>query len=268
VPRIAGDNPGYTFALLDQSGEERSSEYRFELPSVTTILTEVLSIPAGAMAWWGFRIAVRGVVELATALGAEHLPLDEAELEHELRAAGFDPGRSLSDAADRGRAAHQVLEYLALGARDQAEIAAAEEEARDGTRYGRAVIAWWDERVTWDGWHAEHPVWSLRHGYAGTADLIAWTDDGVLEVVDLKTHKPASGFTLPGRGPAYFKDLLQIRAYRLAWEEMTGATTTGQRVVVARENGAWLEDTREVSAETWLGVLHLYGLMQAFGGGS
>jgi hypothetical protein len=271
--RIAGDAPGYTFRLCRVKGDGAivtATRYGFEMPSVSTFIGEVMGKPAGAMSWWGFRIGLKGVAELlerdVTAL--IDAGNDPEALEAVLKEAGINPNMKLEEAGDRGDAAHTVLEKLAAGDHAAASSLAAQETLEQGTEYGQAVIEFWNDEIQPEidagaitQVLSEVPVWSIKHWYAGTFDLaLLWSSEGDLsenvkdgwEILDLKTHKPASGFTKPGFGPAYVSDVTQIRAYRMAFEELGAAETIGQRVIVARDKAyrgvRYLQDAREVSA--------------------
>lgn len=282
--RIAGDDPGYTFRLCRSMELEDDSpaailaggkkarvwtptDHGFDMVSVSTFLGDVMGKPASAMSWWGFRIGLTAIAEalvddVAGVVAAEN---DPEALEAFLKARGINPNMRLEEAGDRGSEAHTVLELLVAGDRGAAELKANFEEAEFGTRYGWAVIEWWDAQIApflESGQIlqvlSEVPVWYLGHGWelrwAGTFDLaIEWylsQPEQGWEICDLKTHKPASGFTKEGRGPAYISDVAQIRAYRMGFEWMGLGRTIGQRTIVARDRAykkvSWLEDYREV----------------------
>lgn len=158
--------------------------------------------------------------------------------------------------------------------RDWAEALAEDELRSEGTSYGYSAIHWWDTEIVP---HiesgeildivSERPVWSLEDRFAGTLDLaILWGTAQLKaggsigghsemvpvgwEIIDAKTHKPASGFSREGSGPGYDSDAVQIRSYRKAWEELGLGETIGQRIVVLRDRKYrgkdYLEDPREV----------------------
>jgi hypothetical protein len=270
------------------------TEHGFTFPSMSTVLKEVLGKPASAMAWWGFRIGMNG---LAAALAEGEAPagLDAEDLEALLKERGVNPNMATDEASDRGNLAHGILELLADGeAKNWEAITTAieTEEAEQGTSYGRAVVDWWGEKIQpyIDSGEivevrSEVPVWyapTWRRRTAGSLDLaIHWVqldDEGQVwndlgwEIVDLKTHKPARGFTKPKQGPAYISDVAQIRGYRMGWEFMGYGPTYRQRVVIAREKSvrgkSWLEDWRTVSEDFVLLVRELYEHMQEFNEGS
>jgi hypothetical protein len=294
MARIAGDSPHYEFRLcrITKSGIAKPTSYGFGLVSVSTFIGEVMGKPAGAMSWWGYRIGLDGVVE-ALIDGESIDDLDREALEELLKQRGVSPNMRRDEAGKRGNNAHQILEWLAQGYnaeeppqsvqtwnsnndevafRTIAEAYAEDEERTEGTRYGFAVIDWWDTQIQpfidnglIGAVRAEVPVWSLLLGYAGQFDLaVLWVPpefdhppglyaeqyaDG-WEIVDLKTHKPAEGFTKPGKGAGYVSEAAQILAYRMAWEEMGLGKTIGQRTLVARDKtyrgACWVEDFREV----------------------
>lgn len=255
-PRIAGDNPGYEFRMMrvGPGGALTSTPWGFTLDSVTTILSATIPKPFSAGAWYGYRMGLEGV---SKEFKGKPIPADAKVLEERLSAAGRNPNQILDVSRDRGQSAHDVLELLANGAVEDAVALADKEKHDNKTAYGMAVLKWWDEKGKLTKWRAEQPVFSLKHGYAGTADLI-----GSSEVVDLKTHKPQVGFTQAGKGPAYLSDLLQLRAYRCAWEEMGNPAPKRNRIVIARSNGNYLEDEREVPESLWLQCLAMYNALK------
>jgi hypothetical protein len=274
--RIAGNSSGYAFRLVRETDEGTVlTDHGFELVSVTTFLKEVLATPPAAMGYWGFRVALKAIVqELALDPGVV-INADTPELlEAALKEKGISPNLSRDAAGQRGHAAHTVLECMATYQRISALMYAEEEEKEFGTHYGDAAIAFWDEQVqpNIDSGQilqvlSEVPVWSLKHGYCGTLDLaIQWaaeseylaSEGGGWEILDAKTHKPAKGFTLEGRGCGYDSDAAQCRAYRIAFEEMGLGKTIGQRTVVLRENGKYLTDDREVSEGMVISLRRLY----------
>ena len=295
--RIAGDSHQYSFRLCRIiGGLAVATPYGFDYPSVTTIIGDVIGKPAGAMSWWGFRIALQGISNALkhhdpTEILATH---DAEELEAYLKQLGVNPNMSLEEAGGRGNSAHFVLEMLAgtFGEenrediyiperptfREVAEAYAMDEALWRGTDYGNAVISWWDTEIQPHvdsgaivNVLSEVPVWSHVYEFCGSFDLaIEWALEagslGLLgwEVIDLKTHRPARGFTKPGHGPAYISDVLQIRTYRQGFEECGLGQTIGQRAVIAREDGKYLEDSREVPFDLFVAVRRAYEMKQAF----
>lgn len=280
MSRIAGDSDTYSFRLCRmKEGIPFPTNDGFELTSVSTFIGDTLAKPPSAMAWWGYRIGLKGVTDGLVEDPDSILAAETPELlEAALKQRGVNPNMKLEAAGGRGTRAHEVLEKLAAGERAMAELAADAEDVEFGTGYGHASIAFWDEAVEpflESGEilevRSEVPVWSLRHWYCGTFDLaLKWkaatVGDAVLpegwEILDAKTHKPASGFTK--RGAGYISDATQIRAYRMAFEEMGLGNTIGQRTIVLRENGKWLEDKREVSEDFVIFLRRLYDERKEF----
>jgi hypothetical protein len=278
--RIAGNSLGYRFALIRETTVgDVITEHGFELPSVTTFIGEMLAKPPSAMAWWGYRVGLKAIAESPDVIVDANT---QEELEAALKERGVSPNMSRDAAGARGSAAHEVLEFLAAGVRGNALDASAEEMGTQGTQYGYAAIAFWDEAVQPfinSGEilqvRSEVPVWSLKNRYCGTLDLaIEWAEvehvpgNGGWEILDAKTHKPAKGFTLDGKGAGFISDAVQCRAYRMAWEEMGLGRTFGQRTIVLRETGKWLEDRREVSEEFVTFLRRLYDQRVSFEEGS
>jgi hypothetical protein len=285
VTRIAGDSDSYEFRLCRMVGGvvAQPTKYGFKLRSSTTIIKNNLAIPAGALTYWGMRVGLQGMAEALDVDAGVIADMVEAgtvtaeSLEELLKTRGVTPNMARDSAGDRGSKAHLVLECLAEGWNDPdgadsifrtwAEALAMDEEFEANTRYGWAAIEWWDAQIQPFinsgeilDIASERPVWSLTDGYAGTLDLaLLWKaspdvlGSGGWEILDAKTHKPASGFTKPGQGPGYDSDAAQIRSYRKAWEEMGLGKTIGQRTVVLRDRAykgqSWLEDHRSVPYE-------------------
>lgn len=287
-PRIAGDDRSYTFRMVRMAeGLARPTKIGFELISVSTFLGDVLAKPPSAMAWWGFRVGLEAIRD-ASAEDPELLKaiaeMDQEDLELFLKDRGANPNMKRDAAGERGTAAHAVLELLVGDERQKAEAEAARETEEAGTEYGRAVIEWWSEQIVphLDSGAvvqvlSEVPVFSLEHRYAGTLDLaIEWSSEGDMhdnvtdgwEIADLKTHKPASGHTKEGKGPAFIHDVAQNRAYRIAWEEMGNGPTIGNRVIVARDRAyrgqRYLEDFREVDSDFVIHLRQAYDYVAAF----
>lgn len=284
MPRVAENEPHYTFRLMrvetieDELGfpirTETPTDVTWEPRSATTIIGNVLEPPFGAGAWWGYRIGLEGVVaewladEVDNFRHMTEILRDPEALEDYLKSREFDPNHSVGDAQDRGNEAHDFLEAMMNGVPWVGPFTPHIES-----------IQRWLEKVLFPQIANGHPkygayishdtegkVFHTRENYAGSFDL-ALTWEAGTEITDLKTHKPANGFTKPGQGPAYLKDRVQCLFYRKAWEHMGKGPTCGQRVMVARDNRARdvLEDTREVPDELWLKILELDRILEEVG---
>jgi hypothetical protein len=312
VGRIAGDSPGYSYRLCRMIGPvAKPTSHGFTLPSSTEVIGEVLAKPPSAMAWWGYRIGLKALSQALLEDGDEVLQHADTpeDLEEYLKGRGVSPNMSLDSAGDRGNRAHLVVECLAenwapMGTRDDgnsvtlrdwAEAFAMDEEFTEGTRYGWAGIEWWDAQIqpyidsgAITNVLSEVPVESLEDLFSGTFDLaVEWSiwngfpmETPVWEVIDAKTHKPANGFSKPGKGPGYISDAVQMKSYRKAVEEMAarpeifrspfppGAKTVGQRAVILRDRAykgrSWLEDYRDVPYELFRMLRRAYDIRKEF----
>ncbi len=93
------------------------------------------------------------------------------------------PEHVLETARERGRRVHQALHFLAEGDLDPSTV---DELDRGYMESALLYIAHRVRRVH----AAELRVWSTRYGCAGTLDLLADHDDGVLSIDDFKTGQP------------------------------------------------------------------------------
>ena len=93
-------------------------------------------------------------------------------------------GKRLIEARDRGQRVHNALHYLLEDDLDDATI---DEETRGYLESGRKYL----EQHVLKVYRAEFRVWSLRHGYAGTGDLLAVHRDDKLMLADFKSGDPA-----------------------------------------------------------------------------
>jgi hypothetical protein len=184
-------------------GEERY--YRIgglTLPSVSTVLS-VIAKPN--LVAWARRTALETVRELLE----EGLSIEVA-----LALAEVEPERQRDAAAQRGGLAHEAIACALTGKPYPPEwepwVKAARSFLAD---YGLRLVA------------AEQVLVSKRYGFAGTCDLITCGADGVLTLVDWKT------------GGIWPEAALQLGAYAIALEEMTGRPVGEAYVVGLREKG-------------------------------
>jgi hypothetical protein len=142
--------------------------------------------------------------------------------------------------ADEGSVAHNYLESL---------VATVPDYESPLTNFEAAIEKWYlDHRPQFQD--SELVVFSLKHGFIGTTDLVLWTPTG-LRIVDLKTRKAGT------RG-AYESDLIQCSAYKLAYEEMYGVPVHDTAVLLALDNGKYVYDERTVDPGIFLGLLDVY----------
>ena len=227
MARAAGNANHYTFILKGRPN------VTIELPSVTTIIKGVMGGNFSGPAYWGFR------------LGVEYGGGDYEEAKR----SEFAPNAQRDKAGARGTKVHEYLEMLASGEHRDPE---------DG--YEQAVEKWWGEQTSAGRSvvGCEVPLYSLKHGYAGTVDLIL-ADDVGLTFVDLKTHKP----------PARFEDHLQVAAYNLAYQEMhpdvVGPLPEDHLVLMAKEDGTYEESWQWINPHTFPKVIEVWREVKAYG---
>jgi hypothetical protein len=136
-----------------------------------------------------------------------------------------------------------------------------------------AAAKWWlDNQDKHNFILSEKTVISLKYGYAGTLDFareVEWTlprlDPSIpaLEVIDYKSHKPAYGMRkdgsyADGKGPAYFEDMIQQRAYGQALFEMGLGEPVLYRTVLVPDSGQYYEDTRTRRFELFLSAKEIH----------
>lgn len=148
-------------------------------PSVTTILGE--TIPKPGLLYWAAKV-----------VGEYALEHPEASLE-ECRA---QMNITKNAAADKGKTVHSWCEAYGNG-----HLLDPETLPEELKPYGRAFVAFMNEHRP-KILHTECVIFNKTHGYAGTADLLAYTQDGKLAIFDYKTGKDT-----------YFESHLQQEAY-------------------------------------------------------
>lgn len=138
-----------------------------------------------------------------------------ADLSKEMKAAH----RNLTKkAADSGTIAHQWIERFIKGV----DEAPPEDEAAQ--KAVGAFMKWWESHHV-NVLASETIVFSRKHWYAGTMDLLAEID-GVLTLADFKTSSNI-----------YADMAIQLGAYRLAWEEMGNPVPQEKLIINIQKNG-------------------------------
>lgn len=229
---------------ISPDGEVEWEQARdMEFPRVSTI-TKIIDKSDMLISW-----AYNGGLEGAQALAAAEVDiasLDIAELKTAMKAAGFSPFVRRARAADRGTAAHNVLEMMATG-KDRGEItkhvqAISSEEIRG---YCWAAINFWDDQAP-ETILVEEPVVSLRHSFAGTFDLYAKRDHIGCVLTDAKTSKDV-----------YPEMALQLGGYAIGLEETYGEVPDACSILLLRADGTWKEIFIEPDREGFLDALRL-----------
>lgn len=175
------------------------------LPSVTTIL-QVISKP-GLYAWQ----AAQGTRKAKIIMAKLHqmAPLLHDSMIAELGDEFFKDGKEqAAEAADYGTRAHAIIELVLKG--DADEAARRMKEAPTQTQQAVGSFLKWRDREKFEPIKTESVLYSKKFGYAGTADVIGKTRNGIT-LGDWKTSKAI-----------YPEYSLQTVAYKYAAEEMTG----------------------------------------------
>lgn len=227
MSRKAGNDPNYQWVLMDKSQDPPVPVLGLrdiELPSVTSIIKSTLAAPQ--LVSWAYRATVEGVELLG-----EHFPLTQALKDHDLDGLlelnRLRPEDIRDERAEEGNAAHRYLELSAAPDGEEHYFLA--------SPYITAVKKWWEKNEpTVDS--AEQVVVSLKYGYAGTLDL-SWYPKLVpgLWITDLKTRKREAR-------SGYSSDHIQLDGLRTAFEEQTGIPVAGTSVLIARDDGTYIED--------------------------
>lgn len=255
MTRAAGDSPSYRFVLQNKATGEFEESQVIELPSVTSIIHRNLAAPA--LVPWAYRQTVESVEILLEAWSkSEEDPSSvfdptfyEDDLDALLTEARLRPEDIRDEAAERGQAAHAWLERHAAGMEDHPTM-----RHIGPNLYEVGVTDWWNEKKPLV-YASEKLLISLRYQYAGTVDLI-WVDKrGKVVLTDLKTRD--NTWTT-----AYESDLIQVAAYKQAWEEMTGKVIDRTSVLIVKPDGSWIEDSRSLPFESFLALLELDNLLK------
>lgn len=246
--RAAGSGTHYDFALL-RNGEP-DLRTKISLPSVTTILQ---SLNKPVLVNWAAKVTREGV---ATLLASGELPEDaDGDTIHKLlKERGLRHMDQRDSAATRGTNTHSLLENLCHGL---------PVDPGDDP-FAQGLCKWWETRkpLVVD---TERPVYSLTHGYAGTADLVLNESGdpfgaGPLTLADLKTRKR--------RQPAWETDYMQTAAYALAYSETTRLDVGRTMVLVVRDDGSYEEfyGNPERDIEPFLALKRVWDWQQAQNG--
>lgn len=213
IGRAAGDSSHYELAVLDGAGNPVGRSIL--LPSVTTILEALPKY----LQWWGYKLGVEATLAKVGELPpGEAFPTPEKLYKELLDEKKHTPGTVLTDAGGRGSTVHSYAESVMKGS----PTYKAPDPSLEG--YFKAVDAF---KAAFDkqGWvvrEVEIPVFSLKHQYAGTLDVIAY--NALLDmyaVFDFKTSKAI-----------YESNFLQMEAYDYAAREMGYFRGDSQRKVV------------------------------------
>lgn len=198
-------------------------------PSVTTILAVVAKPNLAA---WARRTTLAAVREMLE----DGLDIDQA-----LTLAAEEPERARDAAASRGTAIHEAIAAALAGG----------PYPPGAEPYVRAALGFLRESGLSLVAH-EAVILSRRYGFAGTCDVATAASDGGLVLVDWKT------------GGIWPEAALQLGAYSLALEEMTGRPVTEAFVVGLRHDGYEARAVNLSAArDGFLGALALWRSLRA-----
>lgn len=249
--RAAGDSSHYEIAVIDGAGNPKGvSQY---LPSVTTILEALPKY----LQWWGYRLGVEATLKKVAEMPPGQALPDSAAMYERLKAdKEHTPSTVLSTAAGRGSTVHDWIE-----ARVQQHATGSTgplppmDVAHSG--YMKAVNSWLPTSDISTVLFTELPVFSLRHGYAGTLDALTYDLKRDCYVVnDWKTNE---------KGGVYESHQLQVAAYAAAVREMSlnlKELPIRARVVAFSANGKFTEVWSECELDDFLKVKEVWEWLQ------
>jgi CRISPR/Cas system-associated exonuclease Cas4 (RecB family) len=140
-------------------------------------------------------------------------PLDKFSLEKIFADAEGATLKIMKEAGQVGTVVHSLVEDYLKGEKipDQVD--------KRVVNCWNLFLAWWEQQE-YDPIHIEKKLYSKKHNYAGTLDLIVKDKEKNLVLIDIKTSNQIS-----------FDYLLQLNAYRFAYEEETGEKISKALVV-------------------------------------
>lgn len=204
-----------------------------KVPSVTEIIDQVLA--KNGLPDWYYKQAVFGFQKMLDKFGDTLRGADIRTLHSLMKTEGWSPYAVRDTAAAEGTRIHKAVEALAKGRRP--------------TTYP-ALTTWWKEQ----GFRAknilgaESLVYSGKHGYAGTIDLVYTLEETVL--ADVKT------------GNLRDSHEIQLELYRWAWEEMGNPPINRLQLIQVPRDGSEVKvKDVEISEELTQGAA---GLLQAW----
>ncbi len=265
--RVAGDKPYYTFVLRNENTGRYVKDVTIQLPSVTTIISKTLAKPA--LMPWTYRTTrdyiagtFQTLLQSKVWVGTDLLELletfsDADMLEEYLKENRLRPEDTTKDASTRGNEGHATLEELGRLSlyEDEVALKAASKILADAraSDVDKGIAGWWLDRQP-HVVESESVLYSLKHGFVGSVDLI-WRDlQDRLVVTDLKTRGVDKGI--------YESDHIQCGAYAIAFEEMRNEPVAFTTVLVVREDGSWIEEASPLPEDTFLHVLSLYNALK------
>lgn len=260
-PRMAANNPAYTFLLRNDLTGKVVEDVRIELPSSTTIIKQTLAAPE--LVGWAYRQtrdSISGLVATTLESPAEIVDVlsDADMLEEVLKENRMRPSDVRDERAEEGRDRHDLFEKLGKAALldDETDVRIATKMAESKDGWERAIADWWLTTAP-NVVAPEHTVPCPRHGFCGTLDLI-WQDIvrlTPLTITDLKTRK--------ADGEVYTSDLYQGDSYKTAWNLLHPSDPVSRTtVLVARKDGTWIEEESRLPGGSFLKLLEVWQINQ------
>lgn len=213
-----------------------------EYPSCTTILG--ILDKSGPLMGWATKTMAEYLMTLADSKGHIVITKDEA-MDVFKKAKGWYKELS-QKAKDFGSALHNLIEvYLKKQPVDGLL------EELPSLKKPFADFKKWEKENNLKVLENEHIIWSEKYRYAGTLDLVATLNGGKkLYIVDLKSSKAI-----------YPEYLMQIAAYRAAYEERSGKKIDGVGILrlpkVENDTIEWREYTLAEADKAFKAFLHL-----------
>lgn len=242
----AGDKNYYTFVLRDTTSGGYIQDVEIKLPRVSHIVGSVLA--KQMLVPWASRQTLDAVIGVVGLVESGDIPVDEfidmftdtdmvAEF---MKTNKLRPEDVRNEAADRGKKVHKTLENLgkiALGDGPEAaeNYAFNVQNTEKATGWDLGIIDWWLYRKP-TVVAPERTLYSLRHGYAGTVDLVYTCKSGKTILTDLKSRRHG--------GSVYDSDHIQTGGYWEAYNEMDWEPKIDKAtVLLVTEDGKWKEET-------------------------
>jgi hypothetical protein len=220
------------------------------LPSVTEIIGATLAKPQ--LLEWYYSTTVDSIETLLDTF--KDIPEDG--LEAWLEVNKLRPHDIRDEAAERGTKAHEYLAYLASFEPVEEAVYQRPSPGFNGV-FQEAIFHWWQSRQP-KVLASETVLYSLKHGFAGTCDLVVELDRAPtvgteVALIDLKTRK-ANAFP-----KAYTSDMLQLSAYKLAWDEMhPDRKIDSTYALLALDDGSWRMVDTTLPDSVFLSLLDVY----------
>lgn len=213
-----------------------------DLPSCTQILG--ILDKSGPLMGWATKTMAEYLMSLADTKG--HILITKDEAADVFKKAKSWYKELQQKALDFGSGLHNLIEVYLKGQPIEGLV-----EELPALKKPFADFKAWEKENKLKVIENEHIVWSTAHRYAGTLDLVASLNGGKkLFIIDLKSSKAI-----------YPEYLMQIAAYRVAYEERSGKKIDGVGILrlpkVEGDTIEWREYTLDEADRAFKRFLHL-----------